>query len=259
MDYSCSARLSVGVLLLTVAQFVRADSIDFQSEASQTALLELYTSEGCSSCPPAEAWLSRLKQSPKLWKEFVPVAFHVDYWDYLGWKDVFAAKAYTERQHEYANDWHSRSIYTPGFVLNGKEWGGWSTGSGFSSPPHNEVGVLTAHSDDRQRWVLRFRPGQNNASSKYNFCAALLGFDLTSDVKAGENRGRKLEHDFVVLAFASCASKREGDYLKGDVSLSTKPAFKGKRLAVAAWVAPSKDGAPIQAVGGWLSLPNPAQ
>jgi hypothetical protein len=256
MRYSSSARLTLSVLVLTVVQFIKADSIEFQSGASQTALLELYTSEGCSSCPPAETWLSRLKESPKLWKDFVPVAFHVDYWDYLGWKDPFAAEVYTERQHEYASLWRSRSVYTPGFVLNGKEWRDWPTATGLSARPQYAVGVLTAHSDDRQRWLFRFRPGEKNAGSNYNFCAALLGFDLVSDVKSGENRGRRLDHDFVVLAFAKCTSRQEGDYFKGDVSLSTQPGFKGKRLAVAAWIGSSKGVVPIQAVGGWLPSPN---
>jgi hypothetical protein len=89
----------------------------FQSDKTQTALVELYTSEGCSSCPPAEEWFSTLSANPGLWKQFVPVAFHVDYWDDLGWKDSFATPAYTQRQRDYAAAWGSSSVYTPGFVL----------------------------------------------------------------------------------------------------------------------------------------------
>src|SRR5437867_10582189 len=84
-----------------------AAPISFQSQQNRTALLELYTSEGCSSCPPAEAWLSKLKDAPGLWRDFVPIAFHVDYWDSLGWKDPFAIKAYSERQRDYAASWRS--------------------------------------------------------------------------------------------------------------------------------------------------------
>jgi len=90
------------------------------------ALLELFTSEGCSSCPPAETWLSGLRSAPGLWKEFVPASFHVDYWDYLGWRDPWASKIFSYRQRDYAQSWHSDSIYTPGFVLNGREWRSWS-------------------------------------------------------------------------------------------------------------------------------------
>ena len=70
----------------------------FKSSERRTALLELYTSEGCSSCPPAETWLSRLTDSPGLWKDFVPIGFHVDYWDHLGWRDKWGSKAFSERQ-----------------------------------------------------------------------------------------------------------------------------------------------------------------
>src|ERR1043166_1377606 len=78
-----------------------AGELSFQSSEQRTPLIELYTSEGCSSCPPAEAWLSKLKTEAGLWKDFVPVAFHVDYWDHLGWRDRFASAVFTERQRAY--------------------------------------------------------------------------------------------------------------------------------------------------------------
>src|SRR5690242_2519357 len=114
------------LIFLSPSFCLNAQPITFQSSESQTSLLELYTSEGCSSCPPAETWLSRLKESPGLWKDFVPIAFHVDYWDYLGWRDSWSTKAFTDRQHAYARTWRNGSVYTPGFVLNGKEWRTWS-------------------------------------------------------------------------------------------------------------------------------------
>jgi len=94
------------------------EPLAFQSSGNKTALLELFTSEGCSSCPPAETWLSGLKSAPGLWKEFVPVSFHVDYWDHLGWKDAWGTKAFSDRQRAYARNWQTDSIYTPGFVLD---------------------------------------------------------------------------------------------------------------------------------------------
>src|SRR5689334_11142529 len=77
---------------------LNAAPASFQSFETQTPLLELFTSEGCSSCPPAEKWLTGLKPSSGLWKDFVPVAFHVDYWDYLGWRDPWSSKTFTDRQ-----------------------------------------------------------------------------------------------------------------------------------------------------------------
>ena len=72
-----------------IANHATAASLTLSSQEQRTTLIELYTSEGCSSCPPADRWLSRLKDDPRLWKQIVPLAFHVDYWNYLGWRDRF--------------------------------------------------------------------------------------------------------------------------------------------------------------------------
>ncbi len=90
MKWICLCAMLDGVL-------ANAAPIVFQSSTRQTALLELYTSEGCSSCPPAEAWLSKLKTEPGLWSEFVPVAFHVDYWNNLGWRDKLSSEQFSRR------------------------------------------------------------------------------------------------------------------------------------------------------------------
>jgi len=101
-----------------------ANEIIFQSQEKQTILIELYTSEGCSSCPPAESWLQQFKDNPLLWKEFIPMAFHVDYWDDLGWKDPFSQKQWTERQQRYQKQGNISQVYTPGFIISGQEWRG---------------------------------------------------------------------------------------------------------------------------------------
>src|SRR4051794_26867392 len=119
--------LLAGCLLASVSMS-QAALFERASETTQTSLIELFTSEGCSSCPPAEDWLGRLKQHPGLWQDFVPVSFHVDYWDGLGWPDRFARKEFTARQNTYARSWKAASVYTPGFVLDGREWTGWKSG-----------------------------------------------------------------------------------------------------------------------------------
>ena len=256
MRISSWAKLTCGTLFLYTMTMKSAESFHFQTGETQTALLELYTSEGCSSCPPAETWLSRLKESPKLWNGFVPVTFHVEYWDYLGWKDPFAAKAYTERQHDYADHWRSRSVYTPGFVLDGKEWRGWSGHDELTRASSKTVGMLTALSEDGRQWTFRFQPSSGNVSSSYQFHAALLGFDLTSDVKAGENRGRKLQHDFVALTMGDGKATKSGDFFQGTVSLNNPTNSRATRLGFAAWVTLSASLQPLQAVGGWLTPTN---
>ena len=94
--------LFCGLAALVAASLnAQTKPVVLQSGERQIAVLELYTSEGCSSCPPAETWLSRLREAPGLWKDFVPLAFHVDYWDYLGWRDPWGSREYSNRQRAY--------------------------------------------------------------------------------------------------------------------------------------------------------------
>ncbi|MGH7869893.1 MAG: DUF1223 domain-containing protein, partial [Candidatus Dormibacteraceae bacterium] len=101
------------ISIAALSASAQSHRLEFRSAATQTALLELFTSEGCSSCPPAERWLTGLKDSPRLWEAFVPVAFHVDDWDRLGWPDRWASKEFSDRQRAYAASWGSASLYTP--------------------------------------------------------------------------------------------------------------------------------------------------
>jgi hypothetical protein len=228
--------------------------LTFQSFGEQTALIELYTSEGCSSCPPAETWLSRLKEAPGLWKDFVPLAFHVDYWDYLGWRDPWASKSFSERQRAYAKQWRSDSIYTPGLVLNGKEWRDWSGRTDAPKSAGVKTGVLTVSSSDTNRWQVNFAPVIPDGVS-YEVHAALLASGSSSDVKAGENRGRILRHDFVVLAFVKAPLARSGDLALGEFVLGKRRNEAQSSLALAVWITPTGRLEPLQATGGWLAQP----
>ena len=97
-------------LVAAIVSTASAEPTKFTSGAQQVAILELYTSEGCSSCPPAESWLNNLKASPDLWKHFVPVAFHVDYWNSLGWTDRWSSPEFSERQRDYAKLWRAKTF-----------------------------------------------------------------------------------------------------------------------------------------------------
>jgi len=229
-------------------------SLTFQSAREQTALIELYTSEGCNSCPPAETWLSRLKESPGLWKDFVPLAFHVDYWDYLGWGNPWANKSFSDRQRAYAKQWRSDSIYTPGFVLNGKEWRDWSGRKDGPKSAGAKAGVLTVSSSGTNRWQVNFAPA-NTGEAGYEVHAALLAGNLSSNVKAGENRGRLLRHDFAVLALVKTSLVRSGDGAQGEFVLNKQRGAAGSDLALAVWITPAGRFEPLQATGGWLARP----
>src|SRR5262249_16851954 len=95
-----------------------------RSGAQTNVLVELYTSEGCSSCPPADKWLTSLAK-PEMKGRVVPVAFHINYWDYIGWKDAYADARYTARQEDFAKATGAHSVYTPQVVLGGRDWRGW--------------------------------------------------------------------------------------------------------------------------------------
>jgi hypothetical protein len=216
-----------------------------RSTTERTHLLELYTSEGCSSCPPAEKWMSQLKAHPRLWKEIVPIAFHVDYWDGLGWPDRFASKAFTARQRAYAHSWGTRTVYTPGFVLDGREWRDRALER--IPLPQGDAGVLSATVTDRKKVAVTYQPSR---AGRWEVHVAVLGFGVSTNVKAGENSGRKLLHDFVATAHETKPMTVDGASTRAEVTLPTS-ATAGD-IGVAVWVTEAGKLEPVQAVGGKL-------
>src|ERR1700738_1199123 len=179
-------RAGVILLAMAAATWARGGEVVFESKPARTHLIELYTSEGCSSCLPAEEWMSGLKNQPRLWQDIVPIAFHVDYWDHLGWKDPFASKLWTERQADYSVRWKGESVYTPAFALDGTE-------GHYGTPPATATetpGVLKI-SVNGDKVAATFKP-TNTAGQRYDIHVARLGFSLMADVNAGENNGPKL-------------------------------------------------------------------
>jgi hypothetical protein len=219
----------------------------FESSDTQSSLIELYTSEGCSSCPPAEKWLSTLKSNQELWRKIVPLAFHVDYWDHLGWRDRFSKPEFTSRQQRYAAAWGGDSVYTPCFVVNGKEWRSWFSGNALPASS-TKVGVLRVSLGDDGQLTATFVPATTQPRS-LTLNVALLGNDLQSDVKRGENSGRKLRHDFVVLELNQTNMTNELNRWTGSIAL-LKRADNDKASAFAAWI--TENGIPVQATGDWL-------
>ena len=98
-----------------------------KSPENRVVLLELYTSEGCSSCPPADRFLSNLKEAGISDQQLIPMAFHVTYWDYIGWKDRFAKKQYDQRQRDHAHKQQKATVYTPQFMMSGDDYRSYAT------------------------------------------------------------------------------------------------------------------------------------
>ena len=218
------------------------------SGPERVSLVELYTSEGCSSCPPAEAWLSGLLDDSRLWKELVPVAFHVDYWDDQGWRDPFDSPEYTDRQKRIGG----AVIYTPEFMVDGKEWDNWFNHwpLRLSAPPKAGVLSLTANGN---QIMVHFTPTTHRADA-LQAEVVLLAFGVDVPVGAGENQGVTLRHDFLVVADTRAALTAKGDGYEGVLTLPKPVSVKAARYALAAWVSMDGDAAPLQAAGDWISI-----
>ncbi len=233
--------LLVSTVLLAVDTKLSGDT-RFESGAKRVALLELYTSQGCSSCPPAESWLNGFENDPRLWKTVVPVAFHVDYWDRLGWEDPFASEAYTKRQYRYRQTGGIDSVYTPGFVLNGKEWRGWFNRSDLRISNEN-TGNLSVSIEDGNILAT-----YSDFNDEHRLNIALMAIGLQTHVKSGENRNRNLKQSFVSLShglyFPAKGSWR--------VPLPSIDTTGSQKVAIAVWITSASGFEPIQATGGWL-------
>jgi hypothetical protein len=231
----------------------------FRSGPAQVALIELYTSEGCSSCPPAEKWLGELRHESGLWRDFVPVAFHVNYWDHLGWRDALASKAFTDREHAYASAWGSNSVYTPCFVRNGTEWRPGQGAIAGERIAHAGMLTLTWTSQTRTCNVEYTPPvdakpvsGGKAVAPRLEVSVALLGSGIVNQVRKGENAGRELRHEFVTLRFETAPLERDenGTY-SARVILPPRTDIAAPRQAIAGWVTPRGKLTPLQATGGW--------
>ena len=248
LRYTGILAVAWGLLLGLHGGVSAAASLSAKSPASQVNLIELYTSEGCSSCPPADRWVSSLQHEPGLWQEFIPLAFHVDYWDYIGWVDRFASPAFTARQQTYAMQQSMRTVYTPGFFLNGKEWR-WRGSRLGDSDKVAAAGVLSleVEGDTAQVHFDTDKQGLNLSAN-----LVLLGFDISTQVKAGENSGRKLTHNFIVLSIEQMSLERGSGGYTGVLPVPATN-IEAPRYALVAWVNAVGNQDPIQAAGGWLS------
>lgn len=214
---------------------------DFTSGPERTDLFELYTSEGCSSCPPADRQLNELEKNEDLWSEFVPIAFHVDYWNYIGWIDPYSKPQFSDRQRRYSKEWRARTIYTPCFVVNGVARRVLEYGNSNQHP-----GVLKA-SISNDRVTVVFTSVENTKEEVTAWLAPLSGLE-TSSVTAGENRGLQLEHRFVALGLAS------GNMTVSDDTYTIKFDMPqdSRTKALAIWISTGDSLKPLQATGGWI-------
>ena len=230
------------------------------SGVSTTTIAELYTSEGCDSCPPIDKWFSTLNYKKD---GVVPLAFHVDYWDYIGWKDRFAKPAFSERQRETVRRQGGRTSYTPQIMLNGQDQRLSGGQSGFGS----RLKGLAARAP-RANLDLEFTAGASELNAALtatlpqladrNDAAVFLAItenNLSNRVTAGENRGVTLRHDHVVRAFFGPLGGEAKDRAEGRLvikrPITIEAAWKKSDLSLVAFVQNLRTGEVYQA----LSVP----
>jgi hypothetical protein len=239
------------ILVAMLPTFAAGAECSVRSGPRTAALVELYTSEGCSSCPPADHWLSSFTRVAEN-GDVVPLAFHVGYWDYIGWKDAFADPRYTERQRDRAAASGARYVYTPQVVVGGRDFPGWSSEHSLTSafeairrkPAAVTLELAASMAADQSIATRLTATGDAKLAARdLALVTVVTQNGLGSRVTAGENRGENLKHDFVVRDLAMQRGL-------GIATASFKPKadWNAQKMSVAAFVQDRKTGEVLQAV-----------
>jgi hypothetical protein len=233
--------LLLSALLPGIVQTAPANgaSCEARSSAKSPVVVELYTSEGCNSCPPADQWVSGLKDRD----DVIALSFHVDYWDRLGWVDRFASPVYTQRQTEAEAGTGLTFIYTPQVLVDGRDWRRWS---GTPLPgPHD--GVLELHLQRAGDVVHARVTPLRGAPSRIAAYWVATEDNHVSDVRAGENAGATLHHDNVVRNYKRVpAWTANGPHELSFSSPARGEAGRERRVVLV--VTDARSGVPIQAL-----------
>ena len=200
----------VAALLLAMASISAAAECTVHSGSRTNVLVELFTSEGCDSCPPADRWLSQLGRGTTAPDRVIPIAFHVDYWDYLGWKDRFADPRFTERQRALAAAASSTRVYTPQVMMAGRDFYRWrddrlfarSLEEASARAPRATISITSSPpANGRLAASVATQLASGEAARDLATYFAVVESGHASRVAAGENRGETLRHDHVVREF----------------------------------------------------------
>ncbi len=226
---------------------------ELASGKTTAALVELYTSEGCSSCPPADRQMRHLKEALDTGAEAVPLALHVGYWDYIGWKDPYSRPAFAERQEWLVRANGQRTIYTPQFFVNGTELRAARASlreqvrSVNRTPAAADIRLSAAQAGDVLR--LTALASATSGSAPLALYAALTESGLVSKVSRGENAGATLEHDHVVREWIGPVRLGpDGARVQHDIRLAA--AWNRSQLDLVAFVQDQRTGRVLQALGG---------
>ncbi len=248
-------KLIAAVLPLLFASPVTAATCSAESGKSRVALLELYTSEGCDSCPPTEQWFNGLPQRGYTPQRVLALAFHVDYWNYLGWKDPYAQARFSARQRDASQRNQARVVYTPQLLLDGADYrrglSGDDLGQRIASGKNQAPGAQISMTVDTGGAQPRLRARIGTAANTAQAYAAIYENNLVTEVAAGENRGKRLRHDFVVRELYGPFAVTAATPMGIDQIIRSDRGWKMADLHIAIFVQDTATGAALQA----LSLP----
>jgi hypothetical protein len=216
-------------------------------------LFELYTSEGCSSCPPADHFLTKLKKQGISDENIIPLAFHVTYWDYIGWKDRFAKKQFDSRQRKLAHKKRKSTVYTPQFIFSGEDFRLHARfNNTVSKFVEQKAQVNLALTVNKLADELRIHLASDVSAAEVaniDIYIAVVENNLSSDVRDGENEGRKLQHDYVVRQLSTLYSQKKSQkHLEKEHIIVLDPEWKKKDLSIVAFAENSVTGEILQAI-----------
>lgn len=249
---SITHTIFVAALLPLFAIPALAASCNAESGKTRVALLELYTSEGCDSCPPADQWFSSLPQRGYTPQHVLALAFHVDYWNYLGWKDPYARPQFSARQRDASRRNKARVVYTPQLLLDGIDYRRSVKGDDIgrhinkTQSPGAQISV-SIDTGPQPRLRARIR----TAASAAQAYAVIYENNLVTEVVAGENKGKRLRHDFVVRELLGPFAVSATAPLAIDQIIGHDRAWKAADLHAAVFVQDIVSGVTLQA----LNLP----
>jgi hypothetical protein len=243
--------LSIGTWILAVTPQPLRGS-DARSEARTPVLVELFTSEGCSSCPPADRFLEKLDGQPVQGAEMIVLSEHVDYWNHIGWKDPYSASFYSQRQSAYANRFGLDSVYTPQMVVDGtSEFVGSNSGLADKAfrkalgVPKLPVHLSSISADASNTLHAHLETGALDASFGAREADVYVAVALNraeSQVSAGENAGHRLAHVSVVKSLTKVGALKQGQVLAQDVQLKLGPGSDSSGLRLIAFVQEPRQG-----------------
>jgi hypothetical protein len=214
-------------------------------------LVELFTSEGCSSCPPADALLAKLDElQPVAGVTVIALEEHVDYWDHQGWRDPFSSADFTARQQRYASLLHIESPYTPEMVIDGRsefvgndsERAVHELASASRSPKAPVHVIVKDKSTDRVSLAVNVEATKSSG----DVLLAIAETGLASDVARGENAGRNLKHSAVVRKLSAIGKLRSGEAFSAEPLVKLSKQWKPENLRAVVFV---EDGASRKVLG----------